>query len=337
MPKPLFGDGEKSFNISKFTSQDNQYTLIPANLLVYNNEYEKYEGEQFEDMCESIRRYGVLQPLIVRPTSDGKYTILAGNNRRYCAETVGITSLPCVIKQNISDEEAQAYIDETNVFQRGFANLKVSKQAEVIARRYSQMFDHRKLKEIQREIANLEGKKLSEDDEENTSNTEQPKSRIGRVGAEYGLDKSSVSRLIRINELIPELKKMVDNDSIKAIPVLKKRPAVDLSFISEEMQKVVADYLNENPSSSVDMKMSAQILEQSKNDALDKNTLTAILNGTFNQKPKKVKSVSIKASVLKRFYLDKCSEEDIIKTIEAALTLYCAENNIQERKTQNDK
>ena len=291
MPKPLFGDGEKSFNISKFTSQDNQYTLIPANLLVYNNEYEKYEGEQFEDMCERIRRYGVLQPLIVRPTSDGKYTILAGNNRRYCAETVGITSLPCVIKQNISDEEAQAYIDETNVFQRGFANLKVSKQAEVIARRYSQMFDHRKLKEIQREIANLEGKELPEDDEENTSNTEQPKSRIGRVGAEYGLDKSSVSRLIRINELIPELKKMVDNDSIKAIPVLKKRPAVDLSFISEEMQKVVADYLSENPSSSVDMKMSAQILEQSKNNALDKNTLTAILNGPLTRKPKRERTI----------------------------------------------
>ena len=131
--------------------------MIPVNLLVYNDEYERYEGEQFEDMCESIRKHGVLQPLIVRPTSDGKYTILAGNNRRYCDEAVGLTSLPCVIKQNISDDEAQAYIDETNVFQRGVANLKISKQAEVIARRYSQMFDIRKLKEIQREIASLEG------------------------------------------------------------------------------------------------------------------------------------------------------------------------------------
>lgn len=337
MAKPLFGDGEKSFNISKFTSQDNQFTMIPVNLLVYNDEYERYEGEQFEDMCESIRKHGVLQPLIVRPTSDGKYTILAGNNRRYCAEAVGLTSLPCVIKQNISDDEAQAYIDETNVFQRGFANLKISKQAEVIARRYSQMFDIRKLKEIQREIASLEGKDLPDDTEEIPNTAEQPNSRIGRVGAEYGLDKSTVSRLIRINYLIPELKKMVDNDSIKAVPVLKKRPAVDLSFISEEMQKIVADYLNANPTSSVDMKMSAQILEQHKKGALDKATLASILNGTFRQTPKKVKSVSIKASVLKRFYLDKYSEEDIIKTIEAALTLYYAENDIKERKSDDDK
>lgn len=334
MAKPLFGDGDKKFSISKFTSQDNQYTMIPANLLVFNTEYEKYEGEQYNDMCESIRKNGILQPLIVRPTSDGKYTILAGNNRCYCGGAVGITSFPCVIKQNITDEEAQAYIDETNVYQRGFSNLKVTKQAEVIARRYSQMFDHRKLREIQREIALLEGEELPAEEEEKSADDELPNSRIGRVGAEYGLDKSSVSRLIRINCLIPDLKVMVDNERIKVLPVLKKRAAVDISFISAELQQVIADYLKENPSTNIDMKMSALILAQHKADTLTSDILTSILNGTFNQKPKKVKSVSIKASMLKRFYLDNRSEEDILKTIEAALTLYYAENNLQERNNK---
>lgn len=331
MAKPLFGDGGKSFDISNFTSQDNQYTMIPSSLLIYNNEYEKYEGEQYEDMCESIRRHGVLQPLIVRPTGDGKYTILSGNNRRFCGEAVGLTSFPCVIKQNISDEVAQAYIDETNVYQRGFASLKVSKQAEVIARRYSQMFDNRKLREIQREIALLEGKELPEEDDE-TQDGEQPNSRIGRVGAEYGLDKSSVSRLIRINYLIPELKRMVDNERVKVIPVLKKRAAVDISFLSEEMQQVIAEYLTANPTTNVDMKMSSFILQQHKGNTLTKKMLISILDGTYKMKPKKTKSVLLKASVLRRFYLDASSEEEVLKTIEAALTFYYAENGLSERK-----
>jgi ParB family chromosome partitioning protein len=331
MAKPLFGDGKNPFDISKFTSQDNQYTLIPSSLLVYNNEYERYEGEQYNDMCESIRNHGVLQPLIVRPTSDGKYTILSGNNRRFCGEAVGLTSFPCVIKQNISDEEAQAYIDETNVYQRGFASLKVSKQAEVIARRYSEMFDNRKLKEIQREIAMMEGKELPEEENISTEN-EQPNSRIGRVGAEYGLDKNSVSRLIRINCLIPDLKVFVDNERIKALPVLKKRTAVDLSFISDELQQVVADYLKENPTTNIDMKMSSLILAQHKADTLNKEVLLSILNGTFNNKPKKTKSISLKASMLKRFYLDTCSEEEALQTIETALTYYYAERGLAERK-----
>lgn len=331
MAKPLFGDDRRPFDISNFTSQDNQYTTIPSSLLIYNNEYEKYEGEQYEDMCESIRRHGVLQPLIVRPTGDGKYTILSGNNRRFCGEAVGLTSFPCVIKQDISDEVAQAYIDETNVYQRGFASLKVSKQAEVIARRYSQMFDNRKLREIQREIALLEGKELPEE-EEGAQEGEQPNSRIGRVGAEYGLDKSSVSRLIRINYLIPELKRMVDNERIKVVPVLKKRAAVDISFLPEEMQQVVAEYLTNNPTTNVDMKMSSFILQQHKANTLTKKTLISILDGTYKMKTKKTKSVLLKASILRRFYLDANSEEEVLKTIEAALTFYYAENGLSERK-----
>ena len=180
----------------------------------------------------------------------------------------------------------------------------------------------------------MEGEELPAEEEEKSADDELPNSRIGRVGAEYGLDKSSVSRLIRINCLIPDLKVMVDNERIKVLPVLKKRAAVDISFISAELQQVIADYLKENPSTNIDMKMSALILAQHKADTLTSDILTSILNGTFNQKPKKVKSVSIKASMLKRFYLDNRSEEDILKTIEAALTLYYAENNLQERNNK---
>ena len=59
-----------------------------------------------------------MQPLIVRQINNEKYQILAGHNRRRCARELGITKYPCIIKENLSDDEAKIYLIDTNLCTR---------------------------------------------------------------------------------------------------------------------------------------------------------------------------------------------------------------------------
>ena len=55
-----------------------------------------------------------------RGTMDsGKYEILSGHNRVYAAGQAGITSVPAVVKTDLSDEEAEVYVIETNLLPCG--------------------------------------------------------------------------------------------------------------------------------------------------------------------------------------------------------------------------
>ena len=59
------------------------------------------------ELENSIREYGVLQPLLVRPMSDGGYMIVAGERRWRAARRAGLSEVPVIIK-SLSDREAAA-------------------------------------------------------------------------------------------------------------------------------------------------------------------------------------------------------------------------------------
>ena len=54
-----------------------------------------YEGERLEDMVQSIRDHGVLNPVIVRKAARG-YEMLAGHNRTNAAKISGLTEIPAI-------------------------------------------------------------------------------------------------------------------------------------------------------------------------------------------------------------------------------------------------
>lgn len=307
----------KKFDFSAFTTQDNQLKQISSDLLVYNNDYERYEGEQYSDMVESIRQNGILQPLIVRPIEDGKYCILAGNNRRFCGEAAGLTVFPCIVKENLSDDEAQMYIDETNIYQRGFKNLKLSKQAEVIARRHEQMFDEEKLREIQEEIARMNGDDYDIINEKG--------SKLQQVGDEYGLGKSTIARLLRIDSLVKELKPYVDNGSIAV------RTAVEISYLPEYAQVKIADMKkNGYP---IGLKQAAMMRQLAKSDELSENMVTEVIKGYHIKKaiPQKRRSVIIRPAIIRRYFSANYDDKNINDTIEKALRFYYEKRREEER------
>lgn len=71
-------------------------------------------GEEMEQLKESIREYGVLSPLLVRPREDGRYEIVSGHRRKAACEALGITELP-VLVWDMTDDEAVILMVDSNI------------------------------------------------------------------------------------------------------------------------------------------------------------------------------------------------------------------------------
>ena len=149
--------GKPIINVPKV--MDNEVKLIDISLLkpFAKHSFTLYQGERLDDMVESIKKNGVIVPIIARtiPNSD-KYEIICGHNRVYASGLAGVMKVPAVIKTDMSDDEAESYALISNLIQRGFRDLKISEQAYAIAMRYKKLFDDNKLAAIDEELKALE-------------------------------------------------------------------------------------------------------------------------------------------------------------------------------------
>ena len=226
-----------SFNLNTMVSQANQIKEIPIDMLTayHNHKFQLYTGERLDDMVESVRQNGILIPIIVQAINDGEsYEILSGHNRVNAAKTAGLEKVPAVIKENLSEEDAEMYVIESNASQRGFTELRISEQAAVMGLRHSKMFSEDKRQAIADELSELEGK---------------GKSKLEKMGEDYGLKKDTVARLIRVDTLFDGFKPWVDSK------VLSVRAAVELSYISAEGQKQLYNAVEENGEMSIKIDM----------------------------------------------------------------------------------
>lgn len=78
----------------------------------HNHPFHLYEGERLDDMVESIREHGVLNPVIVLKTEDA-YEMLSGHNIANAAKLAGLTEIPAIVKVGLSEAEAYVYVIET--------------------------------------------------------------------------------------------------------------------------------------------------------------------------------------------------------------------------------
>lgn len=63
--------------------------------------------EALEELAASIKAQGVMQPIVVRPISDGRYEIIAGERRWRATQLAGLDSIPALIR-DVPDEAAVA-------------------------------------------------------------------------------------------------------------------------------------------------------------------------------------------------------------------------------------
>lgn len=299
----------------------NAVKQIPCDMLhpYHNHKFELYSGERLEDMVESIKENGVLSPIVVQP-DNGTYEILIGHNRWNASKLAGLTTVPAIIKEGLTPEEAEMYVIESNLMQRGFDNLKISEQATVIAQRHSEMFSQGKRNDIIKELQMLENPEdVTESDTSNPVGSKLDTSK--ELGNEYGLGKTSVVRLIRIDKLIDELKVFIDNSKIAI------RSGVELSFLSEDAQRVVAEQAEDF---KIDMKIAKQLRNAAdENGNIDTAIIVRIITGTAEIKPKPVR-VQISDSVFNRFFAPTMKKADINATVEKALEYYFENADIED-------
>lgn len=299
-------------------SQNNQIKQIPLNMLVpyHNHQYSLYEGERRDDMVESIRKNGVMAPIVCRPNPDGSdtYEILIGHNRWNCSKIAGLDSIPGIIKEQLTDEEAQTYVDESNLLQRGFNDLKISEQARIIARRYSEMFSQGKRNDIINEIKALNG----EADCGKTSGNSREK-----IGNEYGLSRNTIARLVRISKLSDGILFWLDKGQLSI------RAGVELSYLTPHEQDILCNLNTTDDSGNILMKISeAQARDlrvlsadcQRADRELKRNEMLKVL---VVEKKKPDKKVSINPTVYKKYFSDKNIEE-VQEIVETALEMYFA-------------
>lgn len=194
----------------------------------HDHPFHLYEGERLNDMVESIKEHGILNPVIVRKMHYG-YEMLSGHNRQNAGKLAGLTQIPAIVKENLSDADAYVYVIETNLMQRSFTDLSISEKAAVLAERYDKVLYQRKRDEIMEELKALEG-----GDEKGGHSDHLSKNR-DRLGQEYGLSGSSVARLLRVNQLVPEIKEMLDRGKMQLMA------AVQLSYLPEQAQKLALE------------------------------------------------------------------------------------------------
>ena len=76
-----------------------------------NHPFKVKEDEAMAQLMESIERYGIMNPLIVMPTREGVYQIVSGHRRKYCAEKLGYTQVPVIIRYMKEEDSIISMVD----------------------------------------------------------------------------------------------------------------------------------------------------------------------------------------------------------------------------------
>ncbi len=164
------------------------------------------DDEEMRAMVESVKDKGVTQPAIVRPREDGGYEIVSGHRRQKASELAGFADMPCIVR-DLTDEQAITQMVEDNTNQR--ENILPSERAKAL--------------QMQLEAIKKQGVRTGNGQRSNEVVAERNKMTVKQV-----------QRYIKLNELVPDLAKMVDEKKIAFTP------AVELAFIKPKNQRYIA-------------------------------------------------------------------------------------------------
>ena len=162
-----------------------------------NHPFKVKEDEAMARLMESIERYGIMNPLIVMPTTEGFYRIISGHRRKYCAEKLGYTQVPVIIRYMKEDDSIISMVD-SNLHRE-----KILFSEKAFA--YKMKMDAMKRQGSRNDLV---------DDGTSTQNGWKSET-AGLIGEQVGESKNQVRRYIRLTELIPELLEYLD---LKRIP-----------------------------------------------------------------------------------------------------------------------
>ena len=89
-----------------------------------------------EELAESIRASGVVQPVVLRPTANGRFQLVAGERRWHASRRAGKTTIPAVVRQ-ISNEQAMEITIIENLQREDLNPMEQARAFERLSREFS--------------------------------------------------------------------------------------------------------------------------------------------------------------------------------------------------------
>ena len=241
------------------------------------------DDEEMLTMIESVKEYGILTPVIVRPEEDG-YEIISGHRRVHAAELAGIKEVPTIVK-NIDRDAAIIMMVDSNIQRE---NILPSEKAKA----YKMKMEAIKHQGVQNIITcgHVGHKSEGEKSRDKISDEES-----GRT----------VQRYIHLNDLEPELLKMVDDKKLAITS------AVELSYLSKESQRQLIDTID-SEQSIPSLSQAQRLRKMSREEGLDYDKIFFVMT---EQKKTVNMDIIIPYDMISRFVPRAYTPQDIQKLI----------------------
>ena len=216
-----------------------------------NHPFKVIEDDKMLQLTESIMNNGLLYPVLVREKADGRYEMIAGHRRKRATELAGQDKIHAMVC-NYDDDTAAIVMVESNIHQR--ENMLPSEKAFA----YKILYDAMK-------------RKGGRPSKENMTPVVSHLRSSEELAEKVGESREQIRRYICLTNLVPELLEFVDEGKIGM------RPAVEMSYLDEDAQRDVVDFVDENecfPSHA----QTIQLRKLFNDGKLDTNVISEILS-----------------------------------------------------------
>ena len=260
-----------------------------------NHPFEVRDDEDMQKLVESIKENGVLTNLTVRRRAEGGYEIISGHRRFHAAQLAGLESIKVQVR-DVDDDQAIIDMVDANIQREHISPMEKARALKMKNDALKRSVGRRK-----------NGCQLDNHfSEPKTSDT---------IAADAGDSVKQVYRYIRLNELIPELQKKVDANT------LKFNPAVELSYLSADEQKDFLNYI-ESQSCSPSLSQAQKLKAASKEGSLTSDKLEEIMAAQKPSVPPRDPTLTISVSKIARFFPVGCTKQQMENRILKILESY---------------
>lgn len=255
-------------------TQERIQMLSPEKMQPFpNHPFKVIDDDKMADMVESIKEYGVLVPIIVRPVENGNYEIVSGHRRHHAAVLAGQEEIPAIVRE--MDEDAAVLVMVDSNLQR--ENILPSEKA----------FAYRmKLEAMKRQAGRPK---------ENATQIGQDfmrgKYSVEILSEQVNESRNQIQRYIRLTHLIPDILEMVDNKNIAF------NAAVEISYLSEREQELLQDNMEVNECSP-SLSQAKRLKKYSQEGKLTEDVIDAIMT---EEKETDTKLV-LKGDTIKKYF-----------------------------------
>ena len=264
-----------------------------------NHPFKVKVDDSMLDLSESIKQYGVLVPAVVRQKEDGTYEMVSGHRRKMASELAEQEAIPCIVR-DLTDDEACIVMVDSNLQRE-----KILSSEKAFAYK------------MKLEAMNRQGKRT-----DLTSTPSVSKLRSNEeLAKQTGESRETIRRYIRLTELITPILDMVDDGKIAM------RPAVELSYLSQEEQTVLLDTMELEdctPSHAQAIKMR----KFSEEGRLNEDVIFSILS---EEKGNQKEQFRIPKERISKFFSPGTPAKTMEDTIVKALELYKKRERSKER------